>query len=802
MFKRLFKAKDEQKNEQIKEKSNKKRKVKKVLLCSLIVLLIVVLVGGLYINHYTQRGLPQITGELKLTGLRESVTVTRDTHGVAHIQASNEHDLFMAQGFIHAQDRLFQMDSGRRQASGRLSEVFGEIAVNQDKYFRTLLLRYYAEASLAVQSEETIQILEWYAAGVNAYIEQAIANKRLPVEFYLVGYQPEPWTVYDSLTFAKLKAYDLSGHWEGQAFRAYLLQNFDEAQAFELFPSYPENAPYVIDSADLDLSGLFETVVLPEEHNGSNNWVLSGSRTASGMPMLADDPHLALNTPGIWYHNHLQGGDFHVNGVSIAGVPGIVLGYNPYIAWGVTNTGPDVQDLFIEQRNPDNPYQFLYNDEWVDAIVLHERLYVDGADPVDFEIVITRNGPVISELAGYDEADKALTLRWTAHAATAELDGILGFNRAKNWDEFDAAGEKLTAPAQNFVFAAMDGTIAFKVIGQIPIRADGRIPYTPVPGWTDDYGWIGFVPYAQMPTVINPKEGFIASANNKVVSDDYPFFLTNQWAQPYRQMRIHDVLREKEIFTVEDMIRLQADNKNLEAVEFLQSFLAVLDGRELSARAEEAIRHLRQWDYFDEVDSIGSTIYNVWMREVQSFLFQDAISDKMWHLFRRRASFVNDLFRRSLDGEQAIWIETNGGLGHVLETTLENTIKELESALGRSMTRWAWGNYHQVMFRHPLSSITPLNLLFNPRGRIAAPGSSLTVNQAAFNRDGLTTNGAGWRFVIDLADSGNSHMVVVPGNSGHPRSRFYHNNIDLWIKGGLYETGLEMPRGHVLVLKP
>ncbi|MCL2839760.1 MAG: penicillin acylase family protein [Defluviitaleaceae bacterium] len=780
----------------------KKGIIKKIVIGVLIIIFAVALAGWLFLNHFIHRGLPQITGELQLAGLIEAVTVTRDEFGVAHIAAVNEQDLFMAQGFIHAQDRLFQMDLGRRQASGRLSEVFGAMAVSQDMYFHTLLLKHYAEASFAVQSDETIEILTWYAAGVNAFIEQAIANNNLPVEFHILGYQPEPWTVYDSLTFAKFKAYDLAGHWEGQAFRGYLLQNFEEAQAFELFPSYPDGAPYVINPTDLNLSSLFRYIMLPDEHNGSNNWVLDGSMTASGMPMLSDDPHLALGTPSIWYHNHLRGGRFHVNGVSIAGVPGIVLGHNPYIAWGVTNTGPDVQDLFIERRNPENPHQFLFDGEWLDATVLQKRIYVDGADPIDFEVVITRNGPIISELANFNEAGYALSLRWTAHAPTAELDAILGFNRARNWEEFSVAGAALIAPAQNFVFAAMDGTIAFKVIGQIPIRANGRIPYTPVPGWIDDYGWVGFIPYEQMPTVVNPVDGFIASANNKVVGDDYPFFITNQWAQPYRQMRIIELLYGRENLTVEDMIAIQIDNKNLEAVEFLQAMLSVLERRVLSARAEEAINHLSTWDYFDEVDRTGATIFNTWMREIQSYLFQEAISEDMWPLFRRRASFVNELFRRNLNGEHVIWIEENGGMEHVLEATLENTLVELESMLGRNMNHWEWGNFHQVAFRHPLSNVSPLHILFNPRDRIATPGSGVTVNQAAFARDGLTTNGAGWRFVIDLGDTNTSHMIVAPGNSGHPRSPFYHNNIDLWIEGGLYETSLNIPNGYVLVLRP
>jgi penicillin amidase len=783
--------------------------LKKLLIALSVIAVLALAAAGLYLNHFVRSGLPVISGELEISGLESAVRVTRDENGVAHIVAESEQDLFMAQGFVHAQDRLFQMDLGRRQASGRLAEVFGDIALEQDKYFRTLMLRPYAEKSLPKHSPETLAILQWYTDGVNAYIEQAIAQNNLPVEFQLVGYEPEPWSVYDSLTFVKYKAYDLGGHWQGQAFRAYLLQNFEAEKAYELFPSYPENAPFIISEEDLQMQGLFANVVLPFEHNGSNNWVVDGSRTASGKPMLADDPHLSLATPSIWYHNHLQvkgdaasANSLNVNGVSVAGAPGVILGHNEDIAWGVTNTGPDVQDLFIEKRNPDNPHQFLFQEEWQDASVRSERIYIDGSEPYDFELLVTRHGPIISELAGYEEADKALSLKWTALAPTVEMEAILGFNRARDWDSFNEAARHLSAPTQNFVFASTDGTIAFKVIGQIPVRGEERIPYTPAPGWTGEHDWLGFIPFDELPTVVNPQEGFVASANNKVVGDDYPYFISTQWAQPYRQMRIHDLLRENDKLSIEDMIAIQTDNKNLEAVEFLPRMLAVLENVELSSLGDEAVAQLNDWDYFDEVDAVASTIFNLWMREIQTYLFEGAISEDMMELFNRRAGFVNTFLSRSFDGEQVIWVEDRGGLEHLLAVTFETNLENIESRLGSDVSDWKWGNFHQVEFRHPLSSVSPLHFLFNPQGRVAAPGSDVSVNMANFNDDGLVTHGAGWRFVIDLDDIRTSHMIVAPGNSGHPRSPFYHNNIERWIEGDLYLTGLDVPEGSVLTLLP
>lgn len=781
---------------------DKKSRLKKILWTVSGVLLAVLIAGGLWLDHFTKQGLAQIEGSLVLPGLAQETMVIRDENGVSYIEAQDERDLFMAQGFVHAQDRLFQMDLGRRQASGRLAELFGERAVEQDKFFRTLLLRYTAEASVAVQSPETLEILQWYADGVNAYREQALAQGNLSVEFQILGYEPEPWTVEDSLTFVMYQAYNLGGHWEGQAFRAYLMQNFEEEKAFELFPSSPKDGPYIISDEDLAIQGLFDEVILPDEQNGSNNWVVSGSRTASGMPMLADDPHLGLATPAIWYNNHLQGGRFNVTGVSVAGVPGIVLGHNDQIAWGVTNTGPDVQDLFIEKRNPENPYQFLVGDGWQDAKVLEETIEVDGAEPIPFEVVITRNGPIISELAGYEDQETALSLKWTAHEPSAELDAILGFNLATDWESFNAAGEKLVAPTQNFVFAAVDGTIAYKTIGQVPIRANDRLPNLPAPGWNEDGAWIGVIPYDEMPTVVNPVEGFISSANNKVVSDQYPYFITDQWAQPYRQMRIQEMLRDNQDLTAADMATMQGDVLNLEAAQFLPLMLEQLKGMEVSNRSEEALSYLREWDYEDEMDSVGSAIFNVWMREIQNTLFEEAIPENMMELFNRKSQYVNELLSRSFAGESVHWIDDNGGLDQVLLNSLAQAQMVLEEKLGARMAGWQWGKYHQVGFLHPLSSVTPLNLLFNPRGNLESPGSAVTVRAANFNQNGLNNHGAGWRFVIDMADTSTSQMIVAPGNSGHPRSPFYHNNIDRWIEGSLYETGPSSASGATLILIP
>lgn len=487
------------------------RRWKKPLLWTLAVLVILIAGALIFVNQYTLRSLPKISGEIQVDGVTSPVEIIRDSQGVPHIKAENLHDLFFAQGYVVAQDRLFQMDLSRRQASGMLSEVVGSAAVNRDKYFRTLGLRRAAEASYQEYSSEGQNVLQWFADGVNAYMQEAIQKNKLPVEFFLMGYKPEPWTPIDSLTIGKFMAYDLGGHWESQAFQYWALKNLPEDKAKELLPHYPDNAPYIIaqlQETDVQVDKLLAEAIIPPAFNGSNNWVVSGDKSASGKPLLADDPHLSLATPSIWYQMHLEAEDINVSGVIFAGIPGIILGHNEHVAWGVTNTGPDVQDLYIEKRNPDHPNQFLYNDQWVDAQIIAEPIKVKGGETIPYEVTVTRHGPVISEFAYDTKDDTVFALQWTALEPSNELEAVLNMNRARNWEEFEQALLDFHTPTPNFVFAANDGTIAYKANGKIPIRkkGDGLLP---VPGWTDEYGWDGYIPFDELPRIVNPPEGFI-----------------------------------------------------------------------------------------------------------------------------------------------------------------------------------------------------------------------------------------------------------------------------------------------------
>lgn len=781
--------------------SKKKRSKTKILLIILGIILFLGLISFLFVNAYISKSLAKLEGTIDLPNLQEAVIVTTDESGVPHIKAENEHDLYVAQGYIQAQERMLQMELSRRQASGTLSEVVGEDAVDTDKYFRTLGLRRAAEKSYELYSDEGKEVLQWFADGVNAYIDDAIENNRLPVEFTLMGFQPGEWTATDSLTIGKYMAFDLGGHWERQAFNYYTLQHFDEEKAYELFPEYPENKPEIIGADEIDVASSFAEAVIPHAFNGSNNWVVAGDKTKSGKPLLANDPHLGLATPSIWYQMHLQTDDLNVEGVIFAGVPGIILGHNEDIAWGVTNTGPDVQQLYIEKRNKEKPNEFLYEDNWEKADVIDEPIKVKDGETLAYQVTETRHGPVISEFAEESGKDTVMSLRWTALDATTELQAILEMNKAKNWEDFEKSLESFLAPAQNFVFAAKDGTIAYKANGNIPIYENGEDALLPLPGWEKKYTWKGYVPFDELPIVKNPEKGYIATANNKVTGDQYPYHISNVWAQPYRFERIAEVLETGDDFTVSDMENLQMDQVNLQAKEFVPFFEEALENTALSETGQAAMDMLKQWDYKDDIDAAEPLIFHTWMNEIEMLLYQEDIPETMMALFEGRGQTTDALLRK---GDDSIWMKENGGLEEVLRVALENTVEGLISAYGETLTEWKWGDYHRVQFTHPLSDVSPiLAYFFNREDPKPVGGSHVTPMAASYETEtGVVDHGASWRFVIDTKDLTKGYHTVGPGQSGHFRSKWYHDQMDDWVEGNFHETDLDADEGKELKLLP
>ena len=790
-------------HEDVQMESSKKRfKFRKTLFITIGITFLLLLALLLFINWYVNRSVEQVDGTIELSSLNKEVTVITDDNGVPHIHADSEQDLYIAQGYVQAQHRMFQMELSRRQASGTLSEVVGASAINQDKYFRTLGLRRAAEASYEIYTEESKQVLEWFAAGVNAYISDAKNANRLPIEFKLMGIEPEEWTPIDSLTIGKFMAFDLGGHWERQAFNYYLLNTFEEDKAYELFPAYPESRPTIIDEGEIDIAKSFEHAVIPNEFNGSNNWVVSGEKTVSGQPLLANDPHLGLATPSIWLQMHLKAADINVSGVIFAGVPGIILGHNENIAWGVTNTGPDVQQLYLEEKNPENPHEFLFEDDWEEAEIIDEPIIVKDEDTVDYEVVVTRHGPIVSEFAEESGTNSAFSLRWTALEPTTELEAILEMNKASNWEEFETGLEKFLAPAQNFVFAGKDGTIAYKANGNIPIYENAEDALLPMRGWDRDDELTEYIPFDKLPFVINPVKGYIATANNKVVGDDYPYHISHVWAQPYRYERIAEVIEERDELTIEMMQELQMDEVNLQAREFAGAFSELISKEALTENEKIALDLLEDWGHEDASDLAEPLIFQKWIIEIENILYEE-IPETMMDMFSAKGQTTDTILRKGLSGEESIWLKEHGGIEKVVHGAFKQAITRLEEEYGENITDWKWGDFHQVEFRHPLSGTHPiLEYFFNHAGPQRMGGSALTVMAAAYNNEtGEVNHGAPWRFVIDADDLEKGYHLNGPGQSGHFKSDWYHDQLEDWVNGSFHQTKLNETEGQILKLE-
>lgn len=793
----------------------KGRKIVNIVIWAIGILLILsgLVVGGL--NFYVSNSKPVIEGEAVVSILDADVEVTRDEVGVPHIVAKSDADLYRAQGYVQAQDRLFQMDLARRQASGQLAEVIGAAAVETDKYFRTFSLREAAEFSWGDYDADSQQILQWYAEGVNAFIDEVKGTSKLSYEFKLLGYIPEPWTPIDSLAIGKYMAYDLGGNWKQQAFRSWAVQNYTKEQAEELFVEYPEDAKSIIEAnlkLSTDVASAFTTNYLPSEFNGSNNWVISGQLTESGKPLLADDPHLGLSTPSIWYQMHLQSPEQNVSGVIFAGIPGIILGHNESIAWGVTNVNPDVQDLYIETPNPENPYQFKYDGQWEDATVRQEPIHVKDSETIDFEVVETRHGPIISNIMTNEtEVKEQFSMQWTALQSTQELKAILGFNKATNWEEFDLALKDFKAPAQNFVFASTDGTIAYKANGLVPIRKQGT-GALPVPGDSSDYGWESYIPFDELPTVINPKEGYIATANNQVVGEEYPYHLSNLWAQPYRYERIVEMIETPKRDTnmeqgtklhLEDMKAMQMDTRNLHAVEFLPSLLQTIKEQDSQNQYKKAIALLEEWEYFDDKNQGAPLVYHFLIENMKKALFEDAMPTDIYKLMPGRSQITDQMLRDAYAGNPGAWIAEEGGLDLFVFTAFEKAVGKIEDNVGSNVSKWKWGSYNQLIFKHPLAGASELLATFlNPK-QLPVNGSSVSVQAAAEDGNGNVNHGASWRFVADVQDLSSAHHIVGPGQSGHVKSDWYDNQVSNWIDGNYNTTRIDgtINTKHKLLLK-
>ncbi|MFP5342882.1 MAG: penicillin acylase family protein [Candidatus Limnocylindria bacterium] len=821
---------------------------------------LVVLVAGLgALAYVTGRALPQVSGTIRIAGLQGEVTVHRDIDGIAHIAAGTPHDLFLAQGYVHAQERMWQMEVWRHIGAGRLAELFGPDQLDTDRFIRTLGWRRAAERDLASIGPDARAALDAYAAGVNAWLD---ANRdQLGLAYLVIGVEPEPWTVLDTLTWGKVQAWNLGGNMESEVFRMLADARLaDPARTDQLFPPYRDGAPVItpgdaqaddrtgdassdgagpstavpaltaaeatawrdvarLSGRALELAGLDLADGLASDGGiGSNGWVVGPGRSLTGGALLANDPHLGISMPSIWFVNGLHcttvdaACPYDVAGVSFPGVPGVVLGHNARIAWGATNADPDVQDLVIETPDPADPGRYIGPDGTaLPYVVRTERILVAGGEPVTLEVRETVHGPILNDVDERLVDAPPLALRWSGtHPAAAPdrtFEAILGLNTAHDFDDFRASLALYGAPSQNFVYADVDGRIGYQLPGYIPIRSDPRDRgLRPVRGDDGRGEWVGRIAYEDLPWQLDPDIGWIVSANNALVDDAYGPYLASEPDPGYRAERIIELIDGygQDGLTVDELSIIQYDTAPLRArdvVGWLSGAApTTADGRLLAAR-------IADWDGVCDTVSTGCAAYMVWEYRVLRAIFDDELgplareyvgSPLSWVVLGRLVTEPDDPWWDDVTTPDAV--ETGADL---IARAMDEAAAELRADLG-DPSDWTWGRLHTATFRESTigsSGIGPLEWYANPP-TIAVDGVAGAINNTyyRFSRGYpdptdptfepldttelfTVTNLPSYRLVMDLSDLDGARLIITTGQSGNPFDRHHGDMIERWATG-------------------
>jgi penicillin G amidase len=800
---------------------------KRVLIGIGVVALVLVLAGAGYAYWSIQRTMPTINGTATLPGLSAPVTVTRDKYGVPHIVAANRQDLYAAQGYVHAQDRLFQMFYYRLVGTARLAETFGPAARNPDIFLRTLGMRRAAEAEYAQMAPEVRTALEAYARGVNAFLHSHTDS--MPLEFNLLGAKMDDWQPVDSVTFGKVMAWDLSANWDVELIGADLVAALGPQRAAQLLPDYPREGPFIVPGASsgglAPAVAAFNSAVRPWLPNtgleglGSNNWVVDGTKSATGKPLLANDPHLGVANPSIWYQVHLStsDGNYDAVGFGFASAPGVVTGHNKDIAWGVTNVSADTQDLFIEKLDPaGHPGQYLTPDGWQRLEVLTETVIVKGAEPVTQTVRITRHGPIVSDaLAAISSTigttiKEPLAMQWTAARPGHLMEALYDLQTASNWEQVRSALSKWSVPGQNFVYADRQGNIGYQMTGEQPIRkkGDGKVP---VPGDTGEYDWSGYVPYDDLPRLYNPPEHFIATANNKNFGPDYAYPIAGAWSTPWRISRILEMLKAKDKLSIDDYKAMLVDTQSPVAKK-IAPLLGKLQPE--PGKAQEAVKQMQSWDGNVGADSVVAAIYEVTVQRAISETFGDDMGRELFeqYLGGAGASSLRSLELLLDSPDDPFWDKQGTSAKEtrddVLLSSLNSAISDMESGLGNDMSQWTWGKLHTFTARHTFGSQPVLSGIFNLT-TVPMGGDGTTVAVASFERlepFEMTTHQS-YRMIVDTSDWSKSLGVFATGQSGQPFNKHWGDMLTAWQTGAfnplLYtQQEIEANREGVLTLNP
>jgi penicillin amidase len=807
----------------------------RILLCVLLAAVLIVISAIGYGYHVAHSALPQLDGRLQLAGLSAPVKVMRDGHGVPTIEASSFEDLFFAQGFVTAQDRLWQMDMMRRVASGELSEILGDVTLKYDREAKILGLREAAKKSLTMASTRDLVFFNAYANGVNAYI--AAYRDHLPIEFRILGYTPKPWTPEDSVVIANEMVKDLNYHYFFDALeREKILAKLGPDLTADLFvnrswhdrpptvmredvnePDKKTPAPDDEDDEDSPDNAVTQRMpAVPEDFrpvNGSNDWVVSGEHTVTGKPLLSNDMHLGHQMPNIWYEAHLRSGNIDVVGVTLPGMPYVVVGHNQRVAWGFTNVGPTVTDVYMENFNAQGEYQTPGG--WVQPEHRVETIRVKGRADVTLNVRVTRHGPIITDLVPGET--RQLALRWTLY------DGLhipfFDVNAAQNWDEFTKAFSQLDAPGQNVVYADVDGHIGYHTTGKMPIRAagDGSLP---VSGADNAHEWTSFIPFDKLPSIYNPPSGIIATANGRIAPDNYPYSISMEWEAPWRTARIYHVLESGRKFSPADMLALETDIHSDSDLFGAERFVYAVDhASKASQRAKQAADLMRGWDGRMLASSAAPTITENSLRELRRLLLEPKLgSDHPETASGADSELYMDTEKNAVNWKTYSWLQRSVWMENILLHRPKKWLPEkypnydelltaaVEAAVNdpqapKDLASWRWGAFNPVEIQHPILKRIPVLSLWAGPGVKEQSGSGYTVKAVT------RYHGPSERFTANMADLDQSTLNTVTGQGGNFLSPYFMDQWNAWYEGTTFTLpyttkAVEAAKAHQLTLEP
>lgn len=773
--------------------------VKRIVIGVLIFIILAFIVGAVILYRINTEAIPNYNDNVRLSGLNDSVEVYRDDYGIPHIYAQNETDLYRAVGFCMAQDRLWQMDLLRRVTQGRLSEILGKDQLKTDLLMRALRIQTKSEKILKLSSPEIVSALEAYAEGVNEYIK----SSPLPPEFRILGYTPEQWDPVHSINLIGYMSWDLSMGWGTEYFLHQLRAEVSDEKIAELIPDlskhktaiYPEFGDIRPEDSEILLSATENLKKLGAEiFNGSNNWAVSGDKSKTGQPILANDMHLGLFAPGIWYQMHqVVNGKLNVTGVVVPGQPFVICGHNERVAWGMTNVMVDDLDFYAETLNEDST-KYLFDGEWRDLEIKKEIIKTKEGETVEEEIKFTHRGPIVNRFK--KEKETPLSIRWLGNEMSNEIRTVYQLNRVKNWTGFREAVRTFISVSQNIVYADVEGNIGLQCSAGLPIREGSGIEI--YPGDSSKYDWQGLVPFEELPYEFNPERGYVSSANNKTVAENYPNYISHWFSTPGRIDRIREMLEEKKLFDVNDFKAMHADWKSKTAEGMTKVFLQSLETKGGWNKTElAALKKLLEWHYNLSRESQAASIFEVLYRKTMENMVKDELSPELFNGILGQKMLLENLIINHLAENGSAW--TDNVMTDEVETfddiviqSFKETVKELEKELGKNVEKWHWGKIHSFTIKHPLGVVSVLDKALNlNRGPFEMPGSYHTVCPYSYSFANLyeVFHGASHRHIYNLADWDNSKTVIPTGTSGIPASNFYLDQTEMYLNNE-YHTDL------------